>query len=1844
MSAVVLSRLARVALLLLICACGKKPASSGTPPSARSLGAGPLLAAADTPSGPVRVTYFAPIGETEGQVELNVSFDRPMVALGTEDGVAEGVLELEPKVAGRARWVGSQTLLFEPSAPLPMATDFTVRVAKSLRALDGEELAEALSFGFSTPALQVVRSDPSHGAVGETKQRPIELFFNQRVSAEELRAHAKLSYVSAKKRTPTPLELTVDRPDPTDPGRLRITPKKAYPLAAEVTLQVRAGLRSEEGPRALVQDFVSSFQVYGPLRLLTTPACSGEDCYPRLVFSNPVANGAARARLRFEPALPRPLESQGDWSTDELYFGDELAPNTTYRVRVEGELRDVYGNTLEGERTTTLRTPPYPSLARWLISGDLMATPTDSQVSPLRAQLQNLKDARLELVSLSADEVFPTELESLRPRNKPVVHALGAAGPTERRNADVDPRALLKNGKGLLLASLLARGQGEPQQERRLIAFTDLAPTLKASSRGGMVWLTRLSDATPVADASVRVVRGLTTVATGKTDGKGMFAFTLPAPVAPSADSQGEQDDPNGDLSVVVQKGDDISFARKFAGVGPWELSERGSYSADGPTSAHLFTERGIYRPGDTLQLKGILRSHDGKSVLPAEGEVQLRVLDASESEVERGSASLSRYGTFVKSVRIPGSVELGPLTLQVTHGAQRFTETVEVAEYRPAELELSLRADRELALRGQKVFARLSGQYLFGAPAKGARVYWSTRFVDRAFAPATHPDFVFHDEDDGGRDQVSDFGASGEGVLDERGELGLEAALRDAPLTGPSSMQLETSVVLDNTQAATRTSVDVVPANVLAGLRTFASVSQSEQPLELSLVALTPQAAPKSGVWLDATLDRRVFTTEVVDGVRQRVQHDERVGSCRRKSEATPVSCHITPPLPGLHVARVRAKDAQGRVSTAARWVYVAGAGQASWGEDSPVVLALKSDRTSYKLGETAKVLVPSPFAEAEALVTVEREGVLSAERVKVGPASTLDIRVDERFVPNAFVSVLLVRPLSASKTPDELDFRVGSLELSADVSSRRLTVDVVPDAEEKRPGGELSLQLAVRDGTGKATQAELTVFAVDEGVLALTGYRTPDPFASIYAPRALAVWTSDARGSLARLLAGDGDEKGGDEGGGGGEVVRSNFASVALFLPNLETDAEGKASVRFKLPDSTTRFRIMAVAAARGAEVGAGEAAVRTKKPLMLRPQLPRVLRAGDQLSAAVVVHNEQEQAVDAELALTVSGLTLRDAPRQRLHIPAHAAVEARYAVQAGSVGEARLSFVVEAGAERDAIVATRRVLSPSVAETVSLGGLTEARVQQTLAPLSNVRDDVGGLDLSLSTSALAELEAPARALLAYEYGCTEQLASRLVALSALQRLQKPLALDDTALAPLVASIASELERHQRGDGGFGMWSAADATPPALSAYLTGYALLTFQQLHDAGFAVSAHAPARARAFLASTLRADGALLGDGGTPAGSLEERAFVVYALARSGAYDPAYAGKLYELRGQLSVLARLELAHALLYDPQRKDAVETLLRELSGQVRVSGDQAHLEHNRGDGYAAQFMSDVRASAELLLLLLAHDADHVLVPKLARWLSESRARDGSWRSTQETAWGLMAMSAYLARKEPATPDMNAQLQLGTRVLGPTALSGHRAKASFHVPMRELPRAGELLAVQKSGAGTLHYALRLTYASATLPSTPVERGFFVERSYERIEPGALARGEVAGTPGNTAKVGDYVRVTLRIAVPSARSLVLIHDPLPAGLEAVDFTLATELTGAARALRSSGPRDHQELRDDRAVFAVNDLPPGLYRYSYLARASSVGVFVVPPARVEEMYHPETSGQTAAHSFTVQAP
>src|SRR5690606_5819138 len=275
----------------------------------------------------------------------------------------------------------------------------------------------------------------------------------------------------------------------------------------------------------------------------------------------------------------------------------------------------------------------------------------------------------------------------------------------------------------------------------------------------------------------------------------------------------------------------------------------------------------------------------------------------------------------------------------------------------------------------------------------------------------------------------------------------------------------------------------------------------------------------------------------------------------------------------------------------------------------------------------------------------TVERAGIYSQRRMKLeGPMPVVEVPITDELLPNAYVSVVLVRGRAKDKpdNPKQPDlgaptFRLGYANLVVDPKSRRLEVKVTPNRKEFAPGDMVDVSIDVTNAEGRGERAEVTLYAVDEAVLSLVGYKTPDPIPVFNAPRALSTITIESREGLARIFSMEGNavgllEKGG-EGGGGSDGTRRDFRQTVYFQPSLVTDENGHAKASFKLPDSLTSYRIMAVVVGKTDRFGFGEERITAKKALMARPALPRFVRAGDRFQGGVLVSAAFRGRVEVE-----------------------------------------------------------------------------------------------------------------------------------------------------------------------------------------------------------------------------------------------------------------------------------------------------------------------------------------------------------------------------------------------------------------------------------------------------------------------------------------------------------------------------------------------------------------------------------------------------------------------------------
>lgn len=1878
--------------LVLVAACMTGPRPPEVVPN-QTLGPEALDRGTRPSDQPFAVVAGSPRGETESPSEISLVFNRPMRALELAGEEAAPPVTMTPSVPGRWQWVGTSALQFIPQGTLPYATEFRITVPKGTASLDGSTLAEDYELAFSTPRPEPVSAEPpTYEHLTPTSTFTVR--FNQPIADAEIQRSFRI-LAGARKDTVIPFD--VRRPERDNSKLALLVPKRRLPLDTDIVLRASADLRGTEGTLTAGKVREIAYRTYGPL-VLAGVSCDKDTpsgyCAARhgiaLRLNNRVKLGDVREAITIDPPVTlRFDEFEDDESlTDFVYFRGSFRPNTSYELRVSrelpggGVLTDEYGQALARDTTTRLRTDDLWPEVEIGMSGSYLEAGVARDIPILAVNTSyELAVAKLDPDAIVRLEESRHDHGSAIARLQAVTSAKPRTIPAGRiRNQPtrelVRPFEVLdgKDRRGALaIAHSHVYRPGTAGQhvvsDLRVVQVTDLGISAKLSRDGSLVWVTKLSTGEPVrgAEVEIRTWNG-STVGPFVTDHEGIAnvpATSFEPTLGPS------------DALVFVRKDGDWAYRRLADDLSPYAFGAERAYENVEPAIGLIFTDRGIYRPGDVVKVKGIVRQPEPRALMtPAGKKVRVTVTGIEGDEIVTDEVTLSEFGTFALDLTVPRTGRLGTYQIQANiEGSHRHWGDIfgsfDVAEYRPAELQVSVKADRESFVRGDS--ARFFGQasYLFGEPVSEASAYYR---VSRAPAeyevPGLPSGFVI--TDDAFRADITEMAPdtyllqSGQVRLDAQGQVELSQKLSLPGQLGPERVRYELEVQSLSQQFVTgQKAVLVHPGEIYLALRKpQAGFVDAKKPLRVEALAVRPEGArERTRVRID--LIKRSFRLarqtgeSSVHNVVQRV--DETVGGCDLTTGAEPVACELVPPSAGYYLLRAKGKDARGNEIAASIGAYVFGEGASGFGDNDSLRLELVADSESYEVGQTARILVKSPFQTADALVTVERSGIYSQKRMRLeGPMPVIEVPITDELRPNAYVSVLLVRGRSKEKPDDPKQpdlgaptFRLGYANLVVDPESRRLKVKVTPSKKELGPGDTVEVSLEVSNEKGQGEQAEVTLYAVDEAVLSLIGYKTPDPLPIFNEPRPLRTLTLESRESLARIFTAEsavlGLEKG-DEGGGGAEAARRDFRQTVHFEPSLVTDANGRAKTSFKLPDSLTSYRIMAVAVGKTDRFGFGEERITSKKALMARPSMPRFLRAGDRFEAGVLVSAAEAGRVEIEAA--AEGIELVSPSRTSVDLEPNRSQLVRFTFKAKQAGDARFTFRVKGRGGSDAVEIRRHVTVPAVVESVALYGDTTTASGEALGDLSSLRGDVGGLDVSLASTALVGLDTSIAELVEYPFTCTEQQVSRLVPLVTLQELAR-----DFGFTPpkggeeLVSATVASILSAQRYDGGFGFWPSSPTSDP----FVTTYALWGLGEAKRHGVPIPPRAIEDATRYVRRQLEEwQKTEIG----PALA----AFIVDVLAMNGSPDPGWESRIFEARDKMPVFGRALLAHAMATSKGHPEALRELSRELSNHVRLDGPVASVTTNEGNAYAVLLDSDTRTTALVLRALLAINPDEPLASRLAQGLLASR-QGGSFRTTQEAAWALLALGDYRRAQEKTSPDFDARVFLGDSLLFSAGFHGRDARAqSASVPASRLVSAGgSVLAFAVEGQGALFYQARLRYARKELPRELLDRGFFVRQSLRAVTPDELsaAARSVSETSAHSFQAGDLVLADVVVVTPSPRDQVVVEAPIPAGFEPIDARLAT--TASYLAAEDAAPYDNdasqddiamgrayrpswvrQEVRDDRVLFFVEHMGAGMYRYRYLARATTPGSYVVPPLQASEMYAPEVFGRSGASTIEVR--
>ncbi len=740
----------------------------------------------------------------------------------------------------------------------------------------------------------------------------------------------------------------------------------------------------------------------------------------------------------------------------------------------------------------------------------------------------------------------------------------------------------------------------------------------------------------------------------------------------------------------------------------------------------------------------------------------------------------------------------------------------------------------------------------------------------------------------------------------------------------------------------------------------------------------------------------------------------------------------------------------------------------------------------------------------------------------------------------------------------------------------------------------------------------------------------------------------------------------------------LRQNFNALALWSPTVKTDSSGRAVVNIKLPDNLTRYRITAVSVDTGKRFGKSESTITAKQPLMVRPSAPRFMNFGDKVELPVVIQNQTDKDMAVDVAIRATNANVGDAASgvagelpafqsagKRVVVKANDRAEVRFPVSTVKAGTARFQFAVSSGKFTDAAEISLPVWTPATTEAFATYGTTDqngAIVQPVQTP-GDVFPQFGGLEVTTSSTQLQELTDAFLYLTNYPYACSEQIASRMISIAAMRdvlgafkakEMPKP-----EELNKYFARDVEILQSRQRADGSFGLWKRDKERYeyPFLTVHVAHALALAKQK----GYKVPDDMLNKTKPYLKDVEKHFDQWYTN--SPQVRWTISAYALYIRDLMGDKDTAKAKKLLAEATieKMPFEALGWILDVLSNDPGSANETAAILHFLNNRTTETAATANFVTDYGDGAWLIMYSNRRADGVLLEAMIKADPKNDLIPKLVRGLLDHRTK-GAWSNTQENVFILLALDKYFNAFEKVTPDFVARVWLGNTYAGEQIFKGRSIDSDvLNIPMSYLTDQNGLsnLIIDREGAGRLYYRIGMKYAPRNLKLDPADYGFTVLRKYEGVDDKDDVKQNADGSW--TIKAGARVRVRLTMVAQARRYHVALVDPLPAGLEILNPELATTEAipadkGGNTSVVEYGSRsygygswwwrqywfEHQNFRDERAEAFASLLWEGVYNYSYVTRATTPGQFVVPPAKAEEMYHPETFGRTGTDFVKVE--
>lgn len=1737
----------------------------------------------------------------------------------------------EPAIRGRFRWQAPDELVFSPSEPLAPATNYKAAAKSRLfkyskyNSLSGGELS------FHTPGLTL--NNAQINWVGETSTTAIpqlELAFNYAVNPDDIRSRLKLE-VDGK-----PTEISIITASASDRISIKLPAIRSEDRSLDAKIILEEGIKPVKGNRSTDEKIINPITISSPyvLNINTVEAeHDGVEGILRVSTSQEVS-GNISSFIKLDPAVPFTVEADDKgFLIRSSKFDVEKAYSLTIGQGLRGKLggmmkEDYQGGVGFGELESNIRFTNSKAVYLSKKGGkniEVQITNTPKiKIIISKIYENNLlmahKFGYSPMESGSGPDWGGGEMDGYGYSSDEYGGGEGALGDVIYEK-EIDARSLPQSGAGRLLnmaefENLLSDFKGIYHvvirssqdywvKDSRFISVSDLGLISKQAGDKIYVFANSLKTADPVNGVSVSVYSvNNQLLGTGNTDKDGIATINY------------VKNEFSGfkPAMVIAKTADDFNYL-PFGNtrVNTSRFDVGGKRNNPSGMDAYVYAERDVYRPGEKINFAVILR--DQKWETPGDVPLKLKFLLPNGKELKTLRKTLNEEGSMEASIDLSTNAITGSYTLEVytSNEVLLASKNFSIEEFVPDRIRVSTKLSRDYLKKGESALLSINAMNFFGPPAANRNYETEIQTRQKTFSAEKFADYDFSLAN-----QTSFFDKQiSNGTTDAAGNASLEYVV---PETYSNMGLLQTSfytTVFDETgRPVSRVSkVDIFTQDIFFGIKNdWSYYFPLNQSMKLQLAALNKDGNPITGSARVVVIKHEYRTVLTKSGsyFRYESQKQDKTLSDQQMNIGANTAFSFIPRTPGDYEVRVYAPGANSYVSRSFYSYGGYGITNTSFDVSKDGNIEIEIDKRSYEVGEKVKALFKTPFS-GKMLVTLETDRLLFHQYVEVSNrTASLELPLGAEHVPNVYITATLIKPHEVSDIP--LTVAHGFKNVSVTEKSRRIEMSLTA---HKNVRSRTHQKVQVKAAPGSF----VTLAAVDNGVLQVSDFKTPDPYDYFYQKKALGISAFDMYPLLFDEVRARLSSTGGD--GEANMDKRSNpmpakrIRVVRYWGGIKKADGNGNAEFEFDIPQFSGELRLMAVSY-KGRSFGAADQTMTVADPIVISTALPRFLSPGDTINVPVTLTNTTGKATAVSASLKLEGpLKITGAFTQSISLAARSEGRAEFKVVAdNTINVGKITVTVSGMGEKFTDATEISVRPPSTLQKFTgAGSVAGGNTQKLNLANNDLMPGTVNYSLVVSRSPVLELGSLLRSLVQYPYGCTEQTVSAVFPqlyygdLADLMQTRNSKENKQNANYNIMEAIR-KIKMRQLYNGAVTLWDG-QATE---DWWTTIYAAHFLLEAKKAGFDVD-------NSLLNTMLNYIN----------NKLKSRQTIVYYYNRD--QNKKIAPK--EIAYSLYVLALAERANvpSMNYYKANSDLMALDSRYLlAAAYAVAGDKRSFSAMLPAAFSGEesvpqsggsFYSDVRDEGIALSALLEVDPGNAQVPLMAKHLS-MKLKSRNWLSTQERAFAFLALGKQARSSNAST--VTAEV----RVNGKTAGVVDAEHGSIQVPLDKGSKP--VIELITKGTGRLYYSWETEGISST-------GSYKEEDSYIKVRKQFFDRNGRQIT-NNTFKQNELVVVgiTLERSFNTSIENIVITDILPAGFE-IENPRTKEIPGMDWIKNASTPTA-LDVRDDRIHFFV-DANSARQTYYYSVRAVSPGNFKMGPVNADAMYNGEYHSYNGAATIRV---